>query len=86
MELINAIRERRSIRRFLDKPVPKDLLEKILRECTWASSSMNTQPWYFYVVTGETREKIVEICNSSFNFLEERLRELFSDRHVEFVR
>ncbi len=86
MELLDAIRGRRSIRRFLDKPVPKDLVEKILRECTWAPSAMNTQPWYFYVVTGEAREKLVEICSQSFNLLEKRLRELFSDRHVEFVR
>ncbi len=51
MELLDAIRERRSKRRFLDKPVPRDLVEKILKECTWAPSAMNTQPWYFYVVT-----------------------------------
>ena len=58
MELAQAIEERRSIRGYLDKPVPKDLLEEIIALANRAPSSMNTQPWHFHVLTGEVLEKV----------------------------
>ncbi|MEX2519890.1 MAG: nitroreductase [Paracoccaceae bacterium] len=58
MELENAIMQRRSIRKFLDKPVPKDLLEEIISLATRAPSSMNTQPWHLHVLTGEPLERV----------------------------
>lgn len=45
------IRERRSIRRYLARPVPRDLLEKLLTAAMWAPSAHNRQPWRFCVVT-----------------------------------
>ena len=53
MELIEAIRQRRSIRAFTPEPVPKDVIKEILSDACWAPSAMNTQPWEFVVVTGE---------------------------------
>ena len=44
---------RRSIRGFLDKPVPKDLIAEILEVAMRAPSSFNNQCWNFSVVTGE---------------------------------
>lgn len=49
---------RRSIRGYLDKPVPRELIEEILAIAMRAPSSYNTQPWNFTVVTGEPLEKI----------------------------
>ncbi len=49
---------RRSTRGFLKKPVPKEVVRDILRLATRAPSSMNTQPWHFFVVTGEALDKI----------------------------
>lgn len=49
---------RRSIRGYLDKPVPRALIEEILTLAMRAPSSMNTQPWHFHVVTGESLNQI----------------------------
>ena len=51
MELFQAIRGRRTVRRFLNRPVEKELIERILEAATWAPSAHNAQPWRFYVIT-----------------------------------
>jgi len=53
MELQEAIRSRRSIRQFLAKPVPEDLIREILADSFWAPSWGNTQPWEIVVVSGD---------------------------------
>ena len=54
-EVINA---RRSIRGFRPDPVPKAVLKEVLQLAMRAPSSLNTQPWNFYVVTGEPLNRI----------------------------
>lgn len=49
---------RRSIRGFLDKPVPRELIAEVLALAMRAPSSHNTQPWNFTVVTGEALDRI----------------------------
>ena len=49
---------RRSIRGYLDKPVPRKLIEEILTLSIRSPSSMNTQPWHFHVITGEPLDRI----------------------------
>lgn len=49
---------RRSIRGYLDKPVPRALIEDVLALAMRSPSSMNTQPWHFHVITGEPLERI----------------------------
>jgi len=58
MEFDDVVRGRRSIRGFLDKPVPRALIREILELAMRAPTSMNTQPWHFYVVTGATLDRI----------------------------
>ena len=61
---LDVLKRRRSIRTgFLkDKPVPDELLERILDAGRWAPSAGNSQPWEFLVVRDlTTRERIVEI-------------------------
>ena len=53
MELQEAVRNRRSIRQFLDKPVPEEMIREIIADSLWAPSWGNTQPWEIVVVTGE---------------------------------
>ncbi len=57
MEVRNAIKDRRSIRQFLSRPVPAELLNEILADSLWAPSWGNTQPWEIVVATGETLEQ-----------------------------
>jgi nitroreductase len=59
MELLEAIRTRRAIRKFKPDPVPPGLIEKMLEAARWAPSSVNSQPCEFIVVTNpETRARI----------------------------
>ncbi|MGQ5701674.1 nitroreductase [Sandaracinobacteroides sp. A072] len=49
---------RRSIRGFRPDPVPKDVIRELLEVAMRAPSSLNTQPWNFYVVAGEPLDRI----------------------------
>jgi nitroreductase len=49
---------RRSIRGYLDKPVPRALIEEVLSLAMRSPTSMNTQPWHFHVITGEPLDRI----------------------------
>ena len=63
MELTTAITERMTTRgTFKKKPVPRQLLENILRQAQRAPSWANTQPWQFAVVTGEPLDRIKKDC------------------------
>ena len=46
-----AIRSRRSIRKFKQDPVPKDVIDELLESARMAPSASNSQPWRFMVVT-----------------------------------
>ncbi len=58
MEFDQVIRQRRSIRGYLDKPVPQALVREVLALALRAPTSLNTQPWNFYVVTGAVLDRI----------------------------
>jgi nitroreductase len=59
MDVIDAIKTRKSIRSFKPDPVPKETIRAILEIACRAPSAMNTQPWEFTVVSGEALEKIM---------------------------
>ena len=48
--VLDAIFGRRSVREYLDRPVPDELLEKILLAGIWAPSGLNNQPWRFAII------------------------------------
>ncbi|TAL29903.1 nitroreductase [Phenylobacterium sp.] len=58
MEFDDVIRGRRSIRGYKPDPVPRELIEEIIGLAMRAPSSMNVQPWNFYVITGEPLDRI----------------------------
>ena len=58
MKFDEVVLGRRSIRGYQQLPVPRELLREIIGLAMRAPSSMNTQPWHFYVVTGEPLERI----------------------------
>ena len=58
--MLNAIAERRSIRRYKNKAVPRELLEKIVLAGTLAPSSKNRQPWRFIVTAGKAKAEALE--------------------------
>ncbi|WP_028314748.1 nitroreductase [Desulfatibacillum aliphaticivorans] len=60
MEVKEAIRKRKSIRKFTSQPVSKEDLRSVLELAAWAPSAENTQPWEFFVLGGEVLDKIRE--------------------------
>jgi nitroreductase len=65
MDAIEVIKLRRSIREYKAKPIPKDILEKIVDAAGFAPTARNVQPWEFVVVTKpETLKKIGEIAET----------------------
>ncbi|MDP2750192.1 MAG: nitroreductase family protein [Nanoarchaeota archaeon] len=63
MEVQEAIRKRRSVRKYLDKPLPWEYIGRVLDAARLAPSSGNIQNWKFIVVTDPSRrKKIAEAC------------------------
>jgi nitroreductase len=59
MDVFEAIRIRRSIRKFRPKPIPDEKLEMILEAGRLAPSASNRQPWRFVVVKDPERKRIL---------------------------
>ena len=60
MDVAAAIKERVSVRAFLDKPVPQDVLTDIFQTAQSSPSNCNTQPWESYVVSGAKRDELMQ--------------------------
>ncbi|HIK74033.1 MAG: nitroreductase [Alcanivorax sp.] len=56
--LADALRSRRSVRGFLDKPVPEETLKQIFELAQLAPSNCNIQPWKVFVASGEVRDEL----------------------------
>ena len=61
-----AITSRRSIRAFLDKPVARDDIARILDVAARAPSGTNTQPWKVHVLTGAARERLSQAILAAY--------------------
>lgn len=73
MELTEAIRGRRSIRRFKRKEVSQDEIGELIDAAIVAPSPLNTQPWLFSVVTGKPRDELLKIISRSTTVMEDIL-------------
>lgn len=67
MDIFEAIKTRRSIRRFEDRPVPEELVRKIIEAGQWAPSACNRQAWKFIAVdSAEVKEALVRETTAHF--------------------
>ncbi|MBI2839285.1 MAG: nitroreductase family protein [Acidobacteria bacterium] len=80
METLEAIRARRSIRRFRSDPVPRDVINRVLEAACMAPSPKNTQPWRFLVLEGSKRLELVTVMRHG---LRERLATRSSPHDLE---
>ncbi len=61
MDILEIIKNRRSIRKFKDKEIPKEILEKLILALIWAPSAGNLQCRKFYFVFNkEIKEKLAK--------------------------
>lgn len=69
-----AITSRRSVRAFLDTPVPRAVVEDILGVAARAPSGTNTQPWQVHVLTGAPKDALSRDIRAAFDDPQERAR------------
>ena len=62
----SVIRNRRSIRRYLSTPVPKETVREILELAARAPSGTNVQPWKVYALSGKNRDVLCEAVTEKF--------------------
>lgn len=61
MNISEAIRTRHSVKLFKDiDPLPKETIETLLEAATWAPNHHHTEPWKFFVLTGDGRYQLVD--------------------------
>lgn len=67
MDLLEAIKNRRSVRTFEDRPVPEELINKIVEAGQWAPSACNRQAWKFIVVdSNDIKKKLLRETTAYF--------------------
>lgn len=66
MKVVEAIRQRRSVRAFLDKPVDRKQIMQLLDTARWSPSGSNTQPWQVAVLMGERKNRLQQRLEASF--------------------
>jgi nitroreductase len=60
-EMLDWLRSRRSVRAFIDRPIDRDVVVRVLEAATTAPSSTNRQPWRFTVVrSAALRRRVVD--------------------------
>ena len=64
MDLMEAIKTRRSIRKYKETPVPEGLLKEVLNAARLAPSADNAQPWKIIVIRDvQMKQKVTQACN-----------------------
>jgi len=64
MDVFHAIRCRRSIRAYLTKPIPEEVLDRLRQALRFAPSACNFQPWHFiFVVQSGLRHELAQLAN-----------------------
>lgn len=53
MDVYEAVTSRQAVRKFTDRQVPREALDRVLSAAAWSPSGSNLQPWQAYVLTGQ---------------------------------
>jgi nitroreductase len=69
-----AITSRHSVRAYLPKPVPREVVEDLLRVASRAPSGTNTQPWQVWVLTGAAKKRLSDRIVAAYDDPAERAR------------
>lgn len=86
MEFSDVVGRRHSYRDFLNESVPRVVLERALEAAMLAPSAMNSQPWRFYVATGESRQEVGKVISQSTVHLTEYMDVLGPKRYADAVK
>ncbi|MEM2839011.1 MAG: nitroreductase family protein [Thermoplasmata archaeon] len=63
MDVLEVIKNRRSVRKYRPDPIPEEILKEVLSAARMAPSANNAQPWKFIIVRDEElKRKLVQAC------------------------
>jgi nitroreductase len=82
LNLSEIIKERRSIRKYLDRDIPQEVLRELLEVALWAPSGTNRQNWDIYVVKGDQKEKLLDSMIVASEIFKPTLEKLFPEKMV----
>jgi nitroreductase len=86
MDIYELIKSRRSIRAYIPgKPVPPEMLDRILEAGLWAASGKNLQNWRFFVLTGEKRDEFVRLSQKSWLSIKDKLEKMLKPSLYKFT-
>lgn len=66
ISVVDAVRSRRSVRGFLDKPVDANILKELLEVALRSPSGTNIQPWHLHVMTGDALKTFSKKMTQTF--------------------
>ena len=66
IDVLDAVRTRRSIRAYKKDSVELSVLESIMTRAGYAPSGSNLQPWHVHVLTGQTLQRVGGRIQSAF--------------------
>src|SRR6185503_7654394 len=61
MDVLEAIRTRRTAGKIRGDVPPRELIEELLEAATWAPNHRLNEPWRFFVLAGDARERFGEL-------------------------
>lgn len=67
MNVHDALAARKSVRAFLDNPLSRDVVSRVLDSARNSPSGVNTQPWQVAAVMGEKKEALQKMIEDAFN-------------------
>jgi len=96
MELLEAIKSRRSVRAYKPDPVPEEILKELLEVARRAPSGTNTQPWEFFVLAGKLLDDLNHVIvaniregvkpNPDIDMFETPPKGLYAKRQQKFFK
>lgn len=70
MKFIDLVKKRLSVRKYLDKPIPRQALLECIEAARLAPSACNAQPWKFIIIDEKKAIKDIteSICHTIYSF------------------
>jgi nitroreductase len=85
--VLKAIAERRAVRSYESKPVPREIINKIIEAANQAPSAMNSQPWRFVIVEDkEFHRKLTEAAVPNSKKRLEPFKDINPERYQSIMK
>lgn len=84
-QFYQLLESRKSIRKYKNQPIPKEVIQRLLDAAMQAPSGKNRQNWLFYIVTGKKRDDYIKYSQKSWLGIKDVLKERLKPSLYEFT-